>query len=258
MARLNRFALVLSALVFQAPVSRADDPPPKTFDSNGVKIRYYVDGKGESVVLIHGLYSSAKINWDLMGTTAMLAKDYQVITFDVRGHGASDKPADDKAYGTEMVEDVVRLLDHLKIKKAHVVGYSMGGMITAKLLTSHPDRVLSATLGGMGWVREGGIMQKAFGFLGAKEGGPVPAAAVRNLNKLAVTEDELKAIKVPVTVLVGDHDPCKKIYVAPLQEVRKDWPVVEITDAGHITCISKTQFKEEIQKWLAKQAKAAK
>ena len=46
-----------------------------------------------------------------------------------------------------------------KIHKAHVVGYSMGGMITVKLLTRHPDRVQSAVLGGMGWLREGSLLQ---------------------------------------------------------------------------------------------------
>ena len=52
-----------------------------------------------------------------------------------------------------MVDDAVRLLDHLKIKKAHVVGYSMGGFITGKLIADHPDRLLTATMGGAGWSR---------------------------------------------------------------------------------------------------------
>ena len=54
-------------------------------------------------------------------------------------------------------------------------------------------------------------------------------------------------------VLFGDHDFLKKGYVEPLQRVRKDWPVIDIQDADHISCILKPQFKEEIQKWLAKQ-----
>ena len=54
-----------------------------------------------------------------------LKKDYKVIALDLRGCGGSGKPHDPKAYGIEMVNDVVRLLDHLKIDKAHIVGYSM-------------------------------------------------------------------------------------------------------------------------------------
>src|SRR5262249_189666 len=84
-----------------------------------------------------------------------LAKDYRVIAPDLRGHGKSDKPTGDKQYGIEMVEDLVRLLDHLKIKKAHAVGYSMGALITGKLLATHPDRPLSATLVGAGAITEG-------------------------------------------------------------------------------------------------------
>ena len=53
----------------------------------------------------------------------------------------------------EMVDDVIRLLDHLKIQKAHIVGYSMGGFITAALVATHPDSILSATMGGAGWSR---------------------------------------------------------------------------------------------------------
>src|SRR5215470_4935531 len=94
------------------------------FDVNGVKIHYIVEGKGEPVVLIHGLYSSAAINWQLPGTVRKLSKNYQVIALDLPGHGDSDKPDNPDAYGLQMVEDVIRLLDHLKIQKAHIVGYS--------------------------------------------------------------------------------------------------------------------------------------
>jgi pimeloyl-ACP methyl ester carboxylesterase len=74
-----------------------------------------------------------------------------VIALDLRGHGASDKPRDPAEYGTPFVADLVRLLDHLGIERAHIVGYSMGAVITLKLLTVHPDRVASAVLGGAGW-----------------------------------------------------------------------------------------------------------
>jgi pimeloyl-ACP methyl ester carboxylesterase len=127
----------LAALIGPSPfclARAAEQPPAQTFDANGVKISYFVQGKGEPVVLLHGWLSSAGVNWALPGTSALLAKDYQVIALDVRGHGLSDKPTKEDAYGPELVEDVVRLLDHLKIEKAHVVGYSMGGIIAANFL----------------------------------------------------------------------------------------------------------------------------
>ena len=123
------------------------------FMSKDVKIHYVVQGKGEPVILVHGLDSSAKMNWEMPGTVAELAKHYQVIAFDNRGHGQSDKPQAEGQYGVQMVEDVVRLMDHLNLPKAHVVGYSLGGMIALKLPTLHPERVSSAVLGGMGWLR---------------------------------------------------------------------------------------------------------
>jgi pimeloyl-ACP methyl ester carboxylesterase len=248
------FCLLLAvAVLSQAHRSHAGGKRTTgTVDAKGVKIWYSVQGKGEPVVLIHGLLSSAGINWDLPGITATLANDYQVIAYDVRGHGLSGKPTTEEAYGPELVEDVVRLLDHLKIKKAHVVGYSMGGIITAKFLVKHPERALSGTLGGMGWLSEGGPAQSGFAQMG-KDGKPAGLCA-RSLAKLALTKEEIKAIRVPVTVLVGDDDGLiKKLYIEPLHSVRKDWPVIEIKNANHITCVIRPQFKKEIQDWLAKQ-----
>ena len=130
------------------------------FDSDGVKIHYVVEGQGEPVILIHGLYASALTNWQFPGIMGELAKHYQVVALDCRGHGQSGKPTEEGAYGVKMVEDVVRLMDHLRIAKARVAGYSMGGMITMKLLTLHPERVSSAVVGGMGWLQDGSALQR--------------------------------------------------------------------------------------------------
>jgi pimeloyl-ACP methyl ester carboxylesterase len=234
-----------------------DQGKAQTFDSNGVKIYYAVEGQGEPVVLIHGAFSSADMNWRLPGTIKVLAAHYQVIALDVRGHGHSDKPAREEDYGVEMAEDVIRLLDHLKIDKAHIVGYSMGGMIAMKLVTKHPERARSLTLGGMGWFREGSRLQDFFERIPERERerGSTPSACLRSFGKLAVSEKELKAVSVPVAVLIGDHDPCRRMYVAPLQHVRNDWPVTVIEDAGHITCVAKKQFRDELEKALAQHSR---
>ena len=123
---------MLVALTCAEPVGlahAAEIPTGQTFDANGVKIWYFVQGKGDPVVLVHGWLSSATINWVLPGTSALLTKDYQVIAPDMRGHGHSDKPLEEKAYGQELAEDIRRLLDHLMIRKAHIVGYSMGVLL---------------------------------------------------------------------------------------------------------------------------------
>lgn len=120
------------------------------FDSNGVKIWYVTAGEGEPVVLIHGWMSDSSM-WgrDAAGNTKLNpAEGFQLIALDCRGHGKSDKPHDPDKYGAELAEDVVRLLDHLKIKKAHVIGYSMGAFIAGKVAATHPERVLSVVYGG--------------------------------------------------------------------------------------------------------------
>ncbi len=223
----------------------------ESFDSNGVKLHYIAEGQGTPVVLIHGFHSSIKMNWQAPGIISSLSKNYQVIAIDMPGHGESDKPTVEAAYGTAMVEDVINLLDHLKIKRAHIIGYSMGGMIAMKLIVLHQDRVLSGVIGGMGWLREGSVLQNFFGSMPARDGGTAPSACARSFGKLALTEAELRGIKVPVKVVVGDRDPTKRLYVNPLEQVRKDWPVVEIKDAGHLNCLVKPQFKQSLTSWLA-------
>ncbi|MBC8063558.1 MAG: alpha/beta hydrolase, partial [Chlorobia bacterium] len=120
------------------------------FNSNGVKIRYVSEGQGVPIVLIHGWMSDAAM-WgtDFAGNAKPTPPaGFQVIAMDCRGHGKSDKPHDPAKYGVEMALDVVRLLDHLKIKKAHLVGYSMGTFIVGKVVATHPERVLSVIYGG--------------------------------------------------------------------------------------------------------------
>ena len=120
----------------------------KFFDSNGVQIRYLELGAGDPVVLVHGRGDTLESSWVDTGVLSNLAKSHRVIALDCRGHGRSGKPHDAKQYGPEMGLDIVRLLDHFGIARAHVVGYSMGANIVAQLLTTHPDRFLTATLGG--------------------------------------------------------------------------------------------------------------
>ena len=239
---------VLGLHIVSSRIHALDRPDIQSFDSNGVKISYFVHGKGEPVVLVHGWLSSAGINWALTGTSDLLARDFQVIAIDVRGHGLSDKPTKVDAYGMELVEDIARLLNHLNIKKAHIVGYSMGGIITAKFLVTHPDRVLSGTLAGSGWLKEGGFEQRIFA-AGGRDGKPV-GLCFQSLSKLALTENDIMSIQLPVAMIIGDKDGLKKLYVDPLHAIRGDWPVVEIPKGDHISCIMKPQFREEIAKWI--------
>jgi pimeloyl-ACP methyl ester carboxylesterase len=137
----------LIAVAFLVLAPGASVAQENFFNSNGVQIHYTEKGIGEPIVLIHGQGVSSQI-WVDAGVLQNLAADYRVIAMDVRGHGMSGKPHDPKQYGREMALDVVRLLDHLGIQRAHIVGYSMGAQLTSLLLTLHPERFLTATLGG--------------------------------------------------------------------------------------------------------------
>jgi pimeloyl-ACP methyl ester carboxylesterase len=119
----------------------------KFFDSKGVQVHYREQGAGEPIVLVHGQGGSIQ-SWVNTGVFENLARDHHVIALDCRGHGMSGKPHDPNQYGREMALDIVRLLDHLGIQRAHIVGYSMGAQLTALLLTLQPDRFLTATIGG--------------------------------------------------------------------------------------------------------------
>jgi pimeloyl-ACP methyl ester carboxylesterase len=287
MSRRLLFPLAVCALLLASVRAFADAGTGQSFDSNGVKIHYTVEGKGEPVLLIHGFAANANMNWRAPGVVKGLADKYQVITLDNRGHGQSDKPHDPAKYGEEMVEDAVRLLDHLGIKKVHVVGYSMGGMITAKLLTTHPDRLLSATLGGHGGLKEGDDVSrlqvlaesldagKGFGPLlvaltPAGKPAPTPqqieetnkrlmamgadqkalAAVVRGWKGLVVSDAKLKANKVPTLVLIGELDPLKK-GVDALEGRLANAHIVVIEGTDHMTAFTNEKFVKELKSFLA-------
>lgn len=148
MMRRNIFSIALF-VVMTAGVSFAQDKPSHNFfkTSDGVKIHYMVKGKGVPVILIHGYTGSAEGNWFSNGIADALAKNHMVIAIDCRNHGLSDKP---QPMGPGRAEDVIEMMDHLKIQKAHFHGYSMGGGIVGRLMALVPDRFITAGFGGSG------------------------------------------------------------------------------------------------------------
>jgi pimeloyl-ACP methyl ester carboxylesterase len=130
----------------------AQDKPSHNYftTSDGVKIHYMVQGKGTPVILIHGYTGSAERNWFRNGIAQALAKTHMVIAIDCRNHGRSDKP---QLNGPGKAEDVIEMMDHLKIQKAHFHGYSMGGAIVGRLMALIPERFITAGFGGSG-IRE--------------------------------------------------------------------------------------------------------
>jgi pimeloyl-ACP methyl ester carboxylesterase len=111
---------------------------------NGIDIYYEVQGRGEPLLLIMGLGANVT-SW--YSQVPEFSREYQVIAFDNRGAGRSDKPDEPYSIG-QMADDARGILDHLGIDSAHVFGMSLGGMIAQELVLRVPERVRSLVLGG--------------------------------------------------------------------------------------------------------------
>lgn len=260
------------------------------FDSNGVRIHYTDEGQGEPIILIHGFAVHTDLNWRAVGIIRALARKYRVIAMDNRGHGLSGTPHEPEAYGLEMVEDVIRLMDHLGIEKAHVAGYSMGGFLTLKLAMTHPGRLLSAAVCGAGWIQPtGGILEFRDTVASALESGqgilPLQiwlrppgtkphlfgewvvrvflestfdslalAACMRAFDTFAVTESELRANTLPVLTIVGTADPLRE-GVDLLTGVLAKHESLFIEGGDHMTTIVGSRFRNGLMTFMAKHGK---
>ncbi len=274
--------------LFLVPLLHAED---LFFDSDGVKIHYTVEGSGEPVLLIHGYTANIAVNWAAPGVIKALADNYQVIAIDNRGHGQSEKPHDPQAYGMKMVDDSIRLMDHLKLRKVHVVGYSMGGFFTSVLITEHPDRFWSATMGGAGWTMpslDNMLPQLADSLEQGKGLGPLMAALnppgqppltaeqMDGANKMILSfndplalaaiaragiphasEAKIRANKIPTLALIGELDPIKA-GVDQLSGMMPNLKVVVVPGATHLTAFASPVFIDNLKSFLAEHpAKAA-
>ncbi|HEX2332088.1 MAG TPA: alpha/beta fold hydrolase [Burkholderiales bacterium] len=255
---MTRFACaVFLALLPAAPALGQE----RHFDSAGVRIHYLDQGAGPAVMLIHGFTASIESSWIDTGVLPDLARDHRVIALDLRGHGKSDKPRDPRAYD-ELGLDVIRLLDHLGIERAHVVGYSLGGIVVAKLLTTHPERFVTAVLGGAAYRRSQSEAADLAAEAAAREiehagvysalvtstaptDEPPPtdetirarsrhisaagdirahAALMRSRRAFVVSDAEIAAVRVPTLAVVGAADPA-----APrVRAMQARWPGLEV------------------------------
>jgi pimeloyl-ACP methyl ester carboxylesterase len=241
----------------------------KFADFNGVKIHYIDRGAGEPIVLLHGGTSNLE-SWVTPGVVANLQKDFRVIAFDARGSGKSDKPRDPKAYGRQQALDVPRLLDALKLTRAHIVGFSLGASTVAQLLTLHPERFLTATqAAGAGRspaaandprieveaaeIAQGCISRSRLYRQAPPNAKPTEddyrkaearcradpnfdqhsvAASLRGYRDQAVTPEEMRAVKVPTLGIVGTLDHTLK-EMQELKQQRPDLKLVLLDGVSH-------------------------
>jgi pimeloyl-ACP methyl ester carboxylesterase len=119
------------------------EAPDHFFSRADARLRYREAGRGEPVVLLHGYTQRIELMEDLADS---LSGSFRVVVFDERGFGESSKFSDPARYGQAMVEDLIGLLNHLQIRRAHVVGHSMGALVAAQAALRHPERIASASL----------------------------------------------------------------------------------------------------------------
>ena len=197
---------------------------------DGVRLAYRELGSGKPLVLIHGYFSTAMVNWVRYGHAAKLAaQGYRVLMPDLRAHGDSEKPHDASFYPADVLaDDGFALLEHLGLEDYALGGYSLGARTTVRMLVrgATPTRAIVAGMGLEGITRTGGrgnffrrvLLQPgtfprgsaewmAEAFLKSVAGDPVALAHV--LDTFVDTPPEaLACIDVPTLVLSGvdDHD----------------------------------------------------
>ena len=257
------------------------------FTSHGVEIAYTDCGLDRAptptrpptrlpVLLLHGFASSARTNWIEPGWVKFLVGlGHRVIAYDARGHGASGKPHSPEAYAQpHMPEDARRLLDHLGVARAHVMGYSMGARMTAFLALRHPERVASAIFGGLGINMVNGLagtaqiaaaleaasaaevadpVARTFRAFAEQTGGDLKAlAACMRSARAALTAQMIGQISCPVLVVVGTADSIGG-SAADLAALIPGAQAVAVERRDHMRTVGDRAYKEAVAAFLARQ-----
>jgi pimeloyl-ACP methyl ester carboxylesterase len=250
------------------------DSQMQTFQSDGIEIAFIDEGAGEPVVLVHGFASNVSVNWIATGWVKTLTQaGYRVIALDNRGHGQSEKLYDEALYGAPlMAQDVGRLLDHLDIERADVMGYSMGARICAFLAMGQPARARSAVFAGLGINMVRGLgggdpiaraleapsledvaspTARTFRLFAEATGSDLKAlAACIRASRDKISAEGLGALALPVLVAVGSKD----VIGGSASELAKLIPgakALEIAGRDHMKAVGDKTYKAGVLEFLA-------
>lgn len=244
------------------------------FNSDGVDIAFEEAGEGPPILLIHGFASTGRVNWwDTGWVKTLAASGRRVIIFDHRGHGGSGKLYDPALYSAaEMAEDARRLLDHLGIGKADVMGYSMGARVAAFLTLAHPERVRRAVFAGLASRMITGVGgaeaiaraleapsrddvtdpgAKAFRIFAEQTKSDLRAlAACIRSSRVKITAEELGRIGVPVLVVAGEKDDVAG-DVQTLADAIPGARGVTLPGRNHMNAVGDRGYKDAVLDFLA-------
>jgi len=225
----------LVAMLVPAVAAAQQTPTTGYAPVNGLKMYYEIHGSGEPVVLLHGAFMTITNNWT--GWIDELSKTRKVIAVEMQGHGRT-ADIDRDISGANLADDVAALLDYLKIPRADLIGYSMGGGVAMECAIRHPDKVrkvvvISSTFRRDGMVKEArGAIPKltAEAFKGSpieteyKKLSPTPNGFpdfVKHVIAMASKPhdfgaDQLKATKAPMFFIHGDADGIRLEHIAEM------------------------------------------
>jgi pimeloyl-ACP methyl ester carboxylesterase len=235
------------------------------FDSDGIRLHYEVHGseRGAPLVVVHGFASDYRLNW--VGTRwqeALTTSGFRVFGLDCRGHGFSDKPHNRDAYRIDiMAGDVARLLDHVGVRTAGYLGYSMGARIGLQVVLDFPDRVSRAVLGGLGTAgaiasadaiaeaflsgepTDDPVAQSFYRFASARPTNDLKALA-SCITGLQPKQDpaKLSSIKTPILIVVGDRDEIARDALDLVEQIPMS-RLVTITGREHMGAVPAREFK---------------
>jgi pimeloyl-ACP methyl ester carboxylesterase len=240
---------------------------------DGVPIAYTVAGDGPTVLMLHGFAASALGNWIRPSIAdAIVSSGRRAIMYDARGHGQSGKPHDRAAYeNNAMVRDAQALLDHLRVEACDVVGYSMGSIVSVRLVPVEP-RARSLVLGGVGGrirrasdgarrsriadaleARDGAHMDQEgrdFRRFAERSGNDMRALVAIQRAGIVGAPGTLGAITVPTLVVAGADD---RLAGSP-QELADRIPgaIAEVVPGNHLSAVGKPELAKAIVGFLAR------
>ena len=230
-----RTILLLLLTLVPAVASAQQTPATGYAPVNGLKMYYEIHGSGEPVVLLHGAFMTITNNWN--GWIEELAKTRKVIAIEMQGHG---RTADISRNMTSdfLADDVAALLDHLKIPRADLIGYSMGGTVAMQCAIRHPDKVRKVVVISSTFRRDG-VTKEGFDalsnlspelFSGSpleieyKKLSPTPDDFPNFVKRIVATmsqeqdldADKLKHTTAPMFFIFGDADGIRLEHVAEM------------------------------------------
>jgi pimeloyl-ACP methyl ester carboxylesterase len=248
-----------------------------SFHNGAVEIAYLDEGEGEPIVLVHGFASSKNVNWVYPTWVSDLRKGgRRVIALDNRGHGESAKLYDAADYSIPiMAGDVTALLDHLEIPRADIMGYSLGGRMTAWLALNRPERLRSAILGGIGMamIEGGGPGENVAVALEAPSLNDVSDPVGRTFRAFAdqtrsdrralaaclrgsrglMTREEAARIDVPMLIAVGTRDEVAGSAHA-LGDIIPGSDVLDIPHRDHMRAVGDKVYKQGVADFLSRRS----